>query len=281
MASNSSIEAAGGLLWRVVDDQLLVGVVHRDRYDDWSLPKGKLHAGESALSAAIREVTEETGASATLSRRLGEVHYRVRGIEKTVHFWAMKYTGGDFERSAEVDKFEWLAPDEANRRLSYDGERAIVATALSAPLPTSVVVLIRHARAGKRSEWSGPDELRPLERRGRSQARALADLVSPFAPVRLIAADPVRCVQTLQPLAQRLELEIDIEPAFADRESVDDAQGAIDALSVLVKRGETVAVCSQGDTITRLLGAGAAKGSAWVLGGRDGVIVSSDYYPRK
>jgi 8-oxo-(d)GTP phosphatase len=254
--------------------------VPRDRYDDWSLPKGKLHSGESALAAAIREVQEETGARGIPSRQLGDVQYRVDGVSKTVRFWAMNYRGGEFESSAEVDKFEWLDLDEARRQLSYRGERAILDTALAAPLPTSVVALVRHARAGKRSDWPGPDELRPLESRGRTQARALAELVSLFAPVRLIAADPLRCVQTLEPLAERLGQVIEVEPAFADNTSALDLVLTRDALDTLVASGLTVAVCSQGDTITRLRDARAAKGSTWVLGCRAGAIVSADYYPR-
>ncbi len=223
---------------------------------------------------------EETGAQVTPSRRLGDVHYQVDGVDKSVRFWAMNYRGGEFAPSAEVDKFEWLDIDAARRQLSYAGERAIVDAALSAPLPTSVVILIRHARAGKRADWPGPDALRPLDSRGRTQARALADLVGPFAPRRLVAADPVRCVETLQPLSQRLGAVIEVDPAFSDRVSAIDAASSHQALQALVATGRTIAVCSQGDTIAALQGPRAAKGSAWVLGCRAGAIVSADYYPR-
>jgi 8-oxo-dGTP diphosphatase len=257
---------------------VLVAVVHRERYDDWSLPKGKLKAGESALAAAIREVGEETGATASLSRRLGQVRYQVDGIDKSVRFWALQYREGEFEPGDEVDKLEWLPADDARRQLTYAGERMMVGALTASPLPTSVVILIRHAKAGKRSEWSAADRQRPLESRGRAQARALVEPLRRFEPVRIVSADPVRCVQTVQPLARQLRLDIDIESAFADRVSALNVETSRAAFAELVDGGEVAAVCSQGDTIAALIGQTAAKGSAWVLGTRAGEIVSSDYY---
>lgn len=278
MASSHRIEAAGGVLWREESGRPLVAVVHRDRYDDWTLPKGKCKDGESAMHAAVREVAEETGSDVSVSRRLGEVRYQVEGVDKSVWFWAMRHVGGDFAPSDEVDRLEWLDVDAARTRLSHVDERAMLGTLTAAPLPTSVVVVIRHAKAGRRSDWKGPDRQRPLESEGRAQARAIVVQTSLFAPRRVVSADPLRCVQTVRPLAHRLGLPVEIDPAFSDRVSSAEPKAAEAALAALVDAGEAAAVCSQGDTITALLGQTAAKGSAWVLGCRSGDIVSVDYY---
>ena len=278
MANSSRIDAAGGLLWHEVDGQVFIAVVHRDRYDDWSLPKGKVRAGELLLHAAVREVGEESGSQVSVSRRLGEVRYRVDGSAKVVRFWAMRHVSGEFSPSLEVDKLLWLEPEEAKRRLSYPDEREIVDAFLAVAPPMSVVILVRHAKAGKRSEWTGPDRLRPLDSTGRTQAKALASLLQPFAPVRVVAADPLRCVQTLQPLAARLKLSVEVDRAFADEVSATAMQTSRDALAALEADDTTVAVCSQGDTIAALIGEVATKGAAWVLSCRSGHIISRDYY---
>lgn len=117
------IEAAGGVIIR--DGK--VAVVHRDRYDDWSLPKGKLDAGESFEEAALREVREETGLECELGRELEPVSYvDQKGRPKLVRYWLMEVTGGDFEANEEVDEMRWLEPAEAVQLLSYPHDRELV-----------------------------------------------------------------------------------------------------------------------------------------------------------
>ncbi|HSV85214.1 MAG TPA: NUDIX hydrolase [Levilinea sp.] len=134
MDHQTIIYAAGGLLWRTVDDRRLLAVVHRPRYDDWSLPKGKLNTGEDFEAAALREVQEETGCRAGLDRPAGKLHYQVEGRRKEVRFWHMRLEQeGPFQPSAEIDRLEWLTIDAAQARLSYADERALVrAASLSA-----------------------------------------------------------------------------------------------------------------------------------------------------
>jgi 8-oxo-dGTP diphosphatase len=115
-----SVQAAGGVVVR--NGQ--VAVVHRPRYDDWSLPKGKLDPGESFEDAALREVEEETGLRCRLVRELPEVRYEVRGRPKLVRYWAMEVVDETpFEPNDEVDEVRWLEPDEALGLLSYDRDR--------------------------------------------------------------------------------------------------------------------------------------------------------------
>ena len=103
-----------------------LAVVHRPRYDDWTLPKGKLDAGEGLRDAALRELREETGCEAELGAELEEVRYPAGGGEKRVTFYLARYRSGDFAPGEETDELRWLAPDAAVRLLSYDLEREVV-----------------------------------------------------------------------------------------------------------------------------------------------------------
>jgi 8-oxo-dGTP pyrophosphatase MutT (NUDIX family) len=128
--------AAGGLLWRDGPRGPELALVHRPRYDDWSLPKGKLERGERFRAAAVREVTEETGFTPQLGAFAGLTLYVAKRRPKLVLFWHMEADGkGAFEASHEVDRLEWLSPRDALQRLAHPGERRLVArvTARGAP----------------------------------------------------------------------------------------------------------------------------------------------------
>jgi 8-oxo-dGTP pyrophosphatase MutT (NUDIX family) len=115
------VQAAGGVVSRRDDDGgLEVLLVHRPRYDDWTLPKGKLHEGETHAQAALREVEEETGLRCELGRELPSTSYRdSKGRQKTVRYWAMRPLGGAFTPHDEVDEIRWLPPAAATGLLSY------------------------------------------------------------------------------------------------------------------------------------------------------------------
>ena len=116
----AEVQAAGGVVLR--DGR--VAVVHRPRYDDWSLPKGKLDPGESFEDAALREVEEETGLRCHLVRELPAVEYEVRGRPKLVRYWLMEVEAETaFVPNDEVDELRWLEPPEALALLSYDRDR--------------------------------------------------------------------------------------------------------------------------------------------------------------
>ncbi len=119
----SVIRAAGGVVVR--DGQVLL--VHRARYDDWSLPKGKLELGETWEAAALREVHEETGVHGRLEKFLGESHYTVKGQPKTVRWWSMS-SDDDATPSNEVDAVRWAGIEEAKGLLSYLHERQLLDT---------------------------------------------------------------------------------------------------------------------------------------------------------
>jgi 8-oxo-dGTP diphosphatase len=115
------VEAAGGVVVR--DGR--VAVVHRPKYDDWSLPKGKLDPGESSEEAALREVEEETRLRCELGPELPSTRYRdAKGRPKVVRYWQMTPVEGDFAPTEEVDELRWLEPEQAAALLTYerDGE---------------------------------------------------------------------------------------------------------------------------------------------------------------
>jgi 8-oxo-dGTP diphosphatase len=119
------VAAAGGLVVR--DGE--VAVVHRPKYDDWSLPKGKLDPGEGWEQAALREVEEETGLRCELGRELDPARYRDRkGRDKLVRWWLMRPLDGEFVPNDEVDELRWLGRDEALELLDYDHDRDLVRT---------------------------------------------------------------------------------------------------------------------------------------------------------
>lgn len=126
------IEAAGGVVWRRGTKGFLkVLLVHRDRYDDWTFPKGKLEADETHRHAARREV-EETGLRCDAGPELRGAHYLDRkGRYKTVRFWAMTPVAAtpddwSFVPNREVDAVRWVSPAEAEALMSYDRDRQVL-----------------------------------------------------------------------------------------------------------------------------------------------------------
>lgn len=119
--------AAGGVVVRGDGEGLELLVIHRPRYDDWSLPKGKLEHEESWEAGALREVEEETGLRCELVRELEPARYRDhKGREKQVRWWLMRRCEGEFTAGDEVDETCWLSPEAALEMLDYDHDRDLV-----------------------------------------------------------------------------------------------------------------------------------------------------------
>jgi 8-oxo-(d)GTP phosphatase len=282
-------DAAGGLLWRYSDTgrKVRIALVHRPRYDDWSLPKGKLHVGEEYPACAARETAEETGCQVAVQQRLTTLCYRVGSGTKEVTYWSMRSLGGHFAATREVDRLRWAGPKKALRLLSYAGDRYLVEEFLDAPLPDSVVVLARHASAGKRSEWKAADDERPLDQIGWRDATAAANLALLCAPRAVYSVPLLRCRQTAVPIGDALGLDILDAPELSDDGYAERPAAAVETLLALAAKHESVYVCSQGDSIPgmlRDLGVGSdvetRKGAFWVLGLREGRVLFADYYRR-
>ena len=134
----SVVQAAGGVVTQnSPDGRVQFLVVHRPRYDDWSLPKGKLEAGESLEDAARRELLEETGYHVELGDALPTSEYVDRhGRPKVVHYWRMTPIGNaSWEPNDEVDEARWITAAEAATLLSYEHDRRLVATVDADPAP--------------------------------------------------------------------------------------------------------------------------------------------------
>jgi 8-oxo-(d)GTP phosphatase len=292
------VRAAGGALWRPTADGIETALVHRPRYDDWSLPKGKPEDGEHLLQTAVREVAEETGLEVVVGRRSVRTEYEVAEGPKRVDYWLMRVVGGAFAPNDEVDELCWLPVEEACGMVSHVHDRAVLTDLARTDVPRQPsLLLVRHARAGSKSEWDGPDELRPLDPRGERQARRLAEVLPLFGPTAVRTARRTRCHDTVAPLAERLGLPVEELPEAGEEEFAADPQAALAVVAGLLRpvddgeRPGVTVVCSQGGAIPSVLtglgvraegGAGrphppAAKGSTWVLGGRPGAP-AADYY---
>ena len=128
------VRAAGTFPWRVGPLGIEVLMVHRPRFDDWSLPKGKLDDDEAWDAAAVRETEEETGRTGRLGPELCGTAYQVREGPKLVRYWLLEVDASDsaieFEPNREVDQVRWLPVEVARRLASYATDRAVIISAL-------------------------------------------------------------------------------------------------------------------------------------------------------
>ena len=150
------IKAAGGVAWRPgPDGEPEILLVHRKRYDDWSLPKGKTEPGELLPVTAVREVLEEGGARLALGRRLISVRYHVGGRPKRVHYWAARVASLDDRAvpNAEVDQIKWVDAAHAVEHVSYAHDHGVLADFARLPAQTVPVILLRHAKAVHKASW--------------------------------------------------------------------------------------------------------------------------------
>lgn len=297
------VRASGGVLWRPAADGPEVAVVHRPRYDDWSLPKGHVEPDEHPVVAGLREVVEETGFSARFVRAVGQVSYDVPrrkrhgpggdSVRKRVGYWSALAGSGVFAPNEETDELRWLPVKTAVALLSYPIDKRILRAFGKQPRSTSTMLIVRHAKAGRKQGYQGDDLARPLDRNGRAQAEALVDLLSVFRPGRLLSAPPVRCTQTLEPLAAESGLPLVEEPTMSETAYARDPAAARRRIREIALTGEETGtvpvVCSQGGVIpdltawwagaddVRLPAARNRKASVWVLTTEGGRLLTMDH----
>lgn len=283
------------MLWRPSRREgLKIALVHRPRYDDWSLPKGKAERGEVVQVTAAREVQEETGFRAAIGRSLTTVSYTTSAGPKTVHYFSARCMSGFFTPNKEVDKLEWLPVEKARSRMSYEFDRAVLATFALEPAAQQGVLLVRHARAGQRDAWPGDDTTRPLDAKGSRQAAALVGELSVFAPLTVHSAPLERCRATVAPLAEKLGTPVTIVTALSEESYRDDPAAArqrLVDLAVAQVPGDTTVVCSQGGVIPGVVkslatrddvpvaAVSTAKAAFWFLSFEGRRLVQADPYP--
>ena len=235
------MRAAGALVWREKGGDLQVLLVHRPRYNDWSFPKGKLESGESLCTCAMREVAEETGVQVRLEQPLETIRYRLGdGTRKEVRYWAARELDrgspalaarGRIPRASrsEIDGVQWMGVKEARKRLDHAIDRDLLGSLVDLweddKLDTWTLVLVRHARAVKRSVWNRPkkrtaeqdEATRPLTGdHGRARARALAPILAAYGVGRAISSPWKRCCDTMAPYCRAAGLKLELEPAITE-----------------------------------------------------------------
>ena len=291
------IRAAGAVAWRLGPDggETQVLLVHRTKYDDWSLPKGKQEPGEPLPMTAAREVLEESGARLTLGRRLISVRYKVSGRPKRVHYWSARVAATDAAAvpNTEVDQVAWLPLAQAGERASYGHDVNVLEDFAARPADTVPLILVRHAKAVTKSAWKHDDASRPLDDSGRADAEALSALLARFAPAaRVISSPALRCVDTVRPYAELTGSRVQAESSLEISRTGAGVCAAV--IADVVVAGEPAVLCAHRENLPTLLAAagdmlGAAlppsgrddplpTGGFWVLHMADGALAAADRY---
>ncbi len=258
-----AIYAAGALCWRIVDDKLVMLVVHRTKYGDVTIPKGKVDPGETLPQTAVREILEETGLAVTLGVPLGISAYPLTsGREKIVHYWAAEVTDqaiaqSTFVPNSEIAAIEWVTLKKARGYLTYERDVEILdafeALVKQGITSTFALIALRHGKAEPRGGWQGPDASRPLTDRGVKQAAGDVPTLRAWRPRRIITSDAVRCVATVAPLAAATGVKPRREPGIS-QDAYEEGRG--DVRSVVGKRvrsRKTAVLCSHGPVLPEIL----------------------------
>jgi 8-oxo-(d)GTP phosphatase len=251
------IRAAGAVAWRPGADgeEPEVLLVHRKKYDDWSLPKGKTEPGEPLPVTAVREVFEEGGARLVLGRRLTSVRYQAGGRPKRVHYWAARVSDVDPAAvpNSEVDQVAWLPAARARERASYEHDVRVLDDFTSQRADTVPLILLRHAKAIPKSAWDGDDIERPLDASGRADAKTLAPLLVTFAPeARVISSVAVRCLDTVRPYAELTGAEVRVERALHGGSSGTSPADSAAVIAEAVRSGEPAVCCAHRENLPAL-----------------------------
>ncbi len=268
---------------------LKVLVAHRPKYDDWSFPKGHAEKGETPVETAVREVLEETGYHCRIVTPIGTTRYRVpRGV-KEVSWFAMRPLPDSkgFKRNSEIDEIKWVNRKKARTLLSYDLDRDLLASNNFRRIAqTGTIRLLRHGAAGDRNKWKKEDRVRPLTNKGRRQAAAIAESLATAEIERVVSGPSLRCIQTVESLAEKIGAKVEISDALAEGPDIDAAYDLVDSLV-----GYNAVLCSHGDvipaTINRMMWAGlsidsrfyCSKGSIWEIEVDVGKFVTGHYTP--
>jgi len=239
---------------------LEVLLVHRQRYDDWSIPKGKLEAGESMPACAVREVAEETGVTIRLGVPLDTIRYDAgpSGTKKVSYWGGRVRSEVEHAPDAEVDQVAWVPVRAAMSRLSYAYDHFLLAQLLEKPA-TTPLILVRHAKAMDRKDWTRKDFLRPVNARGRRQARLLVPMLGAYGVNRLVSSTAARCQTTLLPYAQAERLPIESFNQLTEEVGEDDPQGVARLTrkirTQVLEAGQPTAVCVHRPVLPHILAA--------------------------
>lgn len=233
MAPLRRVTAAGTVLVRTTKKgQQQVLLVHRPGYDDWSLPKGKITADEYLPGCAVRETLEETGVTARLGVPVDRMRYPISAGTKTVNYWRAQVISRErLKPNSEVDQAKWMSVKKAIGLVSYAAEVPLIEQAVSLP-PTVPILVVRHAKAMLRKFWSGRDQARPLDSRGRRQSELVVPLLQAYGVQRAVSSTSTRCMQTLRPFAKTAKLDIEGWTTLSEEQAKDSPK----AVATLMRR---------------------------------------------
>jgi 8-oxo-(d)GTP phosphatase len=202
----------------------------------------------------------------------------------------MRADGGSFSPNKEADELRWLPLSQARALLTHERDQKILDEFVRGPFVTRMVLLVRHASAGNRSEWDRDDRLRPLDEKGRLQAEGLVRILSRFEVGEIVSADFVRCVESVQPLADSLGIAIKKDPLLSELGYPNHEEDAVELLRGLGDPEVAAVASTQGEVIPDVLrrlatGGGVRlpdvveykKGSTWALSFDDRRLIAADY----
>lgn len=243
------IYAAGALCWRVKKRKLEVLLIHRQRYDDWSWPKGKLDKGETLPECAVREVYEEVGLPIRLGIPLPTIRYAVKPGRKEVHYWAAAIDDlPPMPDGKEVDAVRWCSPEKAQDLLSNPSDvvplKALVAAFEAQTLETWPLLIIRHAKAKPRSAWTRAEGERPLAATGKRQALYLQRLMMAWHPQRIYTSGWVRCISTISPYAKMTKAKVKVVPWLTEADHARHPTKVSAVVEKLLTRSSATALCT-------------------------------------
>jgi 8-oxo-(d)GTP phosphatase len=232
------IRAAGAIIWREHSPlEVEVLVIHRPQYDDWSFPKGKVDENESSIGAAYREVKEETGVDAIFGQYLGTTSYKVEDHKKKVKYWMAKAksSSAPFTPNSEVDKIEWVDIKTARHFLTHNEDRELLEEFVGRERYSETLILLRHAKAVKRSEWTDYDLDRPLSKDGLEQSQLLVKQLEPFGVQAIYSSDATRCFSTAEPFSQKSGLKVNVSQTLNEESFDKSPKGAVEYVRQLMK----------------------------------------------
>ena len=255
------ILAAGAVVTRKHSTRgIEVVIIHRKRYDDWTLPKGKIEAGESLPACAVREVWEETGVKIRLGVPLDTISYQAgkNGL-KQVDYWGG--TALKVVRRApddEVDVVSWLPVRAALARLTYSPDHFLLQQHLEQP-PTTPLILVRHAKAMDRKDWSKNDAARPITAHGRRQAKLLVPMLAAYGIRTLISSTSKRCLSTLEEYAHSAGVSIKTHSVLTEEEGTHDPEAVAKLItrirSTALRKEQPTAICVHRPVLPHILDA--------------------------
>ncbi|MDN3496283.1 NUDIX domain-containing protein [Planococcus sp. APC 4015] len=261
--TDTAIYAAGGVVWRVIEDKLKILLISRTQYRDLTLPKGKVDPGEMLAETAAREIHEETGIRVSLGVHVGISRYNMPNKrQKIVHYWSAEATDAAIRASAfvpnkEIAALEWLSPAKALKRLSYPVDVEILEAFLKLVdegiLSTFPLIVLRHAKAVDREDWDGADAARPLSTRGKRQAGVIVGPLQAFGVRRIYSSPAARCVRTVKPLSAALGRKVEITPLISQDAWEEGESDARTLVGQRVRARKASVVCSHGPVLPDLL----------------------------